>query len=1062
MVSFNYGNGAYPYAGLVVGTDGTLYGTTEAGGVYGAGTVFRMTTNGTLTVQASFNYSINGGYPRSGLVQGSDGNFYGTTAEGGTYNDGTVFQMTTNGTLTTVASFNYSVNGGYPYAALVQGTDGNFYGTTEAGGTSGYGTVFRMTTNGTLTTLVSFNYSGNGGYPLAGLILGTDGNFYGTTEAGGASGYGTAFSVTTNGALTTLASFNYSVNGGYPYAGLLLGADGNFYGTTEAGGAGGKGTLFCLTTNGTLNTLASFEGTNGLSPQAGLVQDAAGNFYGTTSYGGLGFNGSSTSGDGVIFRLGTGSPAVSPVIVAQPFSQVLPVGGTAVFSVNASGPAPLSYAWERNGSPIAGATQSSYSANNVQLSDSGGQFTCVISNNNGSVTTSSAQLTVFNASGPLYSFSGADGGGSAAALVQGADGGFYGTTAYGGSNLFGTAFRMTTNGILTRLADFNYANGAYPYAGLVQGTDGNFYGTTEAGGTSGYGTVFRMTTNGTLTTLVSFNYSGNGGYPYAGLIESADGNFYGTTAYGGLNYDGTVFRMTTNGILTTLVSFNNTNGADPLAGLVQGTDGNFYGTTEAGGTSGYGTVFRMTTNGTLTTLVSFNYSGNGGYPYSGLVQGTDGSFYGTTGAGGTSGYGTVFRMTTNGTLTTLVSFNYSGNGGYPHAGLIQGSDGNFFGTTEAGGTSGRGTVFRLSSDGASLTNIFSFTTANGSIPQAALALDAGGNLYGTTTYGGNGYDGYADSGNGTVFRVAGAILTGPPVILTQPLPQSTTNGGYATFDVTVSGSSPLSYIWNRNGVPINGATNSSYTLNNVQLTDSGSQFSCLIGNAYGAILSSNATLTVLAPSLVLNGGFELGSFADWTTSGNFQSSLVTSSPPYVHSGLYGAELGPVGTLGYISQIIPTTPGQTYQISCWLYSGGATPSEFSVSWNGATLFDQQNIGATLWTNLVFQAVATTTSTALTFGFRNDPSYLGLDDISVSPVASALPAPTLQGAVAANGGINFHWNTQAGGLYQVQYSTNLTQNQWFNLGGVISATGSTLEATDNPATAPMRFYRIKIMP
>ena len=235
LISFNGPDGGDPSAALAQGTDGNFYGTTQYGGTYGEGTVFRMTTNGTLTTLLSFHYS-NGAYPHAGLVQGADGNFYGTTAGGGTYGDGTVFRMTANGTLITLASFNYSVNGGSPYAGLLQGTDGNFYGTTEDGGTYGDGTVFRMTTNGTLTTLASFNYT-NGAYPYAGLVQGADGNFYGTTEDGGTYGDGTVFRMTTNGTLTTLVSFNYSVNGGYPYAGLVQGADGNFYGTTADGGA---------------------------------------------------------------------------------------------------------------------------------------------------------------------------------------------------------------------------------------------------------------------------------------------------------------------------------------------------------------------------------------------------------------------------------------------------------------------------------------------------------------------------------------------------------------------------------------------------------------------------------------------------------------------------------------------------------------------------------------------------------------------------------------------------------------------------------------------------------
>jgi uncharacterized repeat protein (TIGR03803 family) len=1055
LVSFNYYvTGDSPHAALVQGADGNLYGTTTDGGANYDGTVYRMTTNGVLTTLLSFDYA-NGAFPYAGLAQGADGSFYGTTSGGGTNGQGTVFRMTTNGVLTTLLSFD-STNGAYPYAGLVQGADGNFYGTTENGGTNGNGTVFKITTNGALTTLFSFGGT-NGISPEAALLQGADGNFYGTTANGGiGSFFGTVFRITTNGVLTTLLSFGYS-NGANPSGALVQGDDGNFYGTTEGGGAYGNGTAFKITTNGTLTTLLSFAGANGVRPQGGLVQGADGNFYGATFYGGVGFNGALSSGDGVVFRLGAGPAAAPPAVIAQPVNQTVPAGGAAIFSVNAGGASPLSYSWQRNGSPIAGATLSGYTANNVQLTDSGGQFSCVISNAYGLVTSSNAALTVLNTSGPLFSFNGPDGGYSSAALVQGADGCFYGTTTYGGTNGEGTVFRITTNGTLTTLASFIDANGAEPYGGLVQGADGTFYGTTQSGGTYNEGTVFKMTTNGILTTLFSFDYS-NGYEPRAGLVQGADGNFYGTTLYGGTNYDGTVFRITTNGALTTLASFNSTNGAEPSGALVPGADGNFYGTTQYGGTYNDGTVFRITTNGALTTLLSFDYA-NGAFPYAGLAQGADGSFYGTTSGGGTNGQGTVFRMTTNGTLTTLFSFDYS-NGDSPEAGLVLGADGNFYGTTEWGGTYGVGTVFRLSSDGTSLTNLFSFAGTNGLAPQAALAQGRDGNLYGTTAYGGHGYDGPSQSGNGTVFRLVGAVIIQPPQIVAQPASQTVALGGAATFCVTAQGSPPLSYYWRRNGAPIAGATASCYTANNVQLPDSGSQFSCLISNTWGLVLSSNALLLAVAPSLAQNGGFELGSFADWTSSGNFENCSVTATAPYVHSGVYGAELGPVGTLGYLSQTIPTTVGQRYLVSCWLYCSGLTPNEFSISWNGATLFDQQNIGDCLWTNLQFQAGATVTNTVLTLGFRDDPSFLGLDDIAVYPIS--VPPPQLQTVTLTGGTIGFSWSAQASQLYQVQYKTNLAQPAWSNLSGVLSTTNSSIMATDATTASTMRFYRIVLLP
>jgi uncharacterized repeat protein (TIGR03803 family) len=303
-------------------------------------------------------------------------------------------------------------------------------------------------------------------------------------------------------------------------------------------------------------------------------------------------------------------------------------------------------------------------------------------------------------------------------LVQDALGNFYGTTVYGGSNLFlfgadaGNVFQFGTNGALSSLVSFNNTNGAYPQAGLVLGNDGNFYGTTELGGTNmdpsgnGYGTVFQLTPQDALTSIVEFNGT-NGGEPYTKLLLGHDGKFYGTTLLGGSNGNhGTVFQLTTNGALKTLASFSATNGAAPRGGLIQGPDGSLYGTTIVGGTNtstgiiseggvfGYGTVFRLSTNGTLTTLINFNVT-NGAYPVGNLLWGPDGNIYGTTsGYPGFAGNGTVFQLTLGGALTTLVSFNGT-NGSQPYGGVILGADNNFYGTTSSGGTYSQGTVFRL-------------------------------------------------------------------------------------------------------------------------------------------------------------------------------------------------------------------------------------------------------------------------------------------------------------------------------------------------------------------------------
>ena len=319
----------------------------------------------------------------------------------------------------------------------------------------------------------------------------------------------------------------------------------------------------------------------------------------------------------------------------------------------------------------------------------------------------------------LYVFVGPpnDGAGPAAGLVQGRDGNFYGTTGEGGTSYAGTVFRISRSGIYTNLYSFGSTpnDGGGPDAGLLQGRDGNFYGTTVAGGISDNGTVFRISPSGNYTNLYSFaGYPNDGAGPYGGLVLGSDGNFYGTTAGGGPGTCpplgqgcGTVFRISPSGTETSIYSFAGTptDGDFPAAGLVQGSDGNFYGTTESGGISNFegrvangGTVFRISPGGSYRILYSFVGAGiDGALPEVGLVQGSDGNFYGTTPNGGTNGVGTVFRISPGGSYTNLYSFaGYPHDGSDPVAGLVQGSDGSFYGTTEYGGTNDSGTVFKFS------------------------------------------------------------------------------------------------------------------------------------------------------------------------------------------------------------------------------------------------------------------------------------------------------------------------------------------------------------------------------
>jgi uncharacterized repeat protein (TIGR03803 family) len=284
---------------------------------------------------------------------------------------------------------------------------------------------------------------------------------------------------------------------------------------------------------------------------------------------------------------------------------------------------------------------------------------------------------------------------SSAPLVQGIDGNLYGSNAQSGS----TIFKITPNGTLSTVHSFSNEAGGESPTGLALGLNGHLYGTTEFGGQSstcptprmGCGTVFGFNANGTISTLHSFS-GADGKYPVGGLTLGSDGNFYGTTKgiiVRGTSY-GNVFKITPTGVFTVLHAFSNTDGANPAGPLVLGTNGNLYGTTTAGGTNGGGTVFMITTGGTLTTLHNFNPSsadGDGSSPVGALVQAADGNFYGTALLGGPTcngdvvDLGTIFLISPGGrTFQTVYDFcTAGGQGSNPDTGLVLGADGNFYG-----------------------------------------------------------------------------------------------------------------------------------------------------------------------------------------------------------------------------------------------------------------------------------------------------------------------------------------------------------------------------------------------
>ncbi|MFN7140015.1 MAG: choice-of-anchor tandem repeat GloVer-containing protein, partial [Limisphaerales bacterium] len=388
----------------------------------------------------------------------------------------------------------------------------------------------------------------------------------------------------------------------------------------------------------------------------------------------------------------------------------------------------------------------------------------------------------------LHSFEEIDGASPFANLVEGNDGLFYGTTSEGGvytnsaGKGFGTIFKITTNGVLTSLVSFDGTNGANPWAALIQAADGDFYGNTRYGGTNG--TLFKITSQGQLTVLRELYY-GIGTSPRIPLLES-EGYFYGSTDSGG-NANGiingpTLFKMTPTGELTTLRVFGGLTNISNCEGLIKASDGHLYGISQSGGTNRQGTAFRMDASGATTRLAHFSTAVTGFSPNS-IVDGGDGSIYVTARAGGTYNNGTLVQWTSAGQLNCLLSFNTLTNGNTPNS-LVLGRDGNLYGTTRDGGPGkGWGTVFKATRQGV-VTTLAVFKFLNGWEPNGVIQ-GKDGNLYGTTRRGGT-HD------CGTVFRVVLPTLRserdGNNIVVSWPTNQT-------GFTLQFSTNAPLPTDW---------------------------------------------------------------------------------------------------------------------------------------------------------------------------------------------------------------------------------------------------------------------------
>jgi uncharacterized repeat protein (TIGR03803 family) len=677
-------DGRQPATSLILARDGNLYGTTEFGGVYGGGTIFRLKPDGTdERVLHSFNPPVDGRFP-SALIQGTDGDFYGTAENPfGRAPFGIVFRMAPDGTFTILHGFTCGADGASPVASLIQADDGNFYGVTTGHASDeceARSTVFRMTPDGTLTTIHALVARTDGTSPSAPLIQARDGHLYGTTQFGGPSLGGTVFRITTDGTLTVLHAFHYpdDTEGERPRTALVEDDDGTLYGTTPWGGrCFDCGTVFRLSADGTFQVVYAFErgAETGMFPYAPLTRGRDGTFYGTTC-----------SSRGGVFR-------------------VTPDGDLTVvhaFVASSDGVCPEGSLLEADDGALYG------------LASGGGP------SSNGTIF----RVTADGTFSVIYAFPGSTEGASPTTLLQAADGAIYGVAAEGGAFNRGTVFRLMDDGTATSVHTFTGGvDGAGPSA-LIQATDGNFYGLTTSGGDAGGGTFFQVAADGSFSPLYSFSGEASStDHGSSGLLQATDGNIYFATSPDGDYGRGAVFRWTMDGTLTILHSFSGgPEGSQPIA-LLQATDGNLYGATSSGGALNHGTVFRLTADGTLTTLHDLAV----GTSSHGLIQATDGNFYVTSGPN-------VLRITPDGDTAIVHTFGLFERG-YPQ-GLMGSIDGNIYGAAFLGSVTG--SIFRMTLDG-SVAVLHAFSDSgdsDGANPRAAPIQANDGSLFGTTSIGG--------------------------------------------------------------------------------------------------------------------------------------------------------------------------------------------------------------------------------------------------------------------------------------------------------------------------------------
>ncbi len=627
---FSTALGSYPEGGVAQASNGRLYGTCRNGGTNGLGTLYEYNISTAVLTKRVDMTTANGSGPRGRLVQAANGKFYGVTNAGGANSVGTVFEFDPATNAFAKRADLSSAIGSNPGSGLLIGADGLLYGTAEAGGANGQGTVYSFNTTTFAVAKVADLGGALGATPKAALVQLADGTLYGTASAGGTNSLGTIFRLTLSPVAVTAVHHMETTSGATPLGRMTLGTDGMLHGLASAGGTGGYGVYYRFDPATSTYTNLRNLGSAAANPWGGLLEAPAGSFVGASNLGG-------TLGRGVLFRYTPTTNSYAAIVQIGGSTGAYPTGK---LTRAANG---LFYGYTSAGGTADRGVLFSFdpvTSTYVRIHNFGGAF-------NGQVPVGTPVII-----GNMV----------------------YGACRNGGLNSLGVIFTydLGTNTYTTRV-NLNSTTGMLPQAGMTRAPNGKLYGTLTEGGTSGVGAVYEYDPATNVFTVRKHLTPSDGGAPKADMVVGSDGMLYGTVSELGAYEGGSVFRFNTStNVYTRVGDLEIEKGISPRGELVETTPGKFYGTTATSGTNSNGTIFSCNVNtGVVVNELNLT-TAQGAGSEAGLILGSDGLLYGTCAAGGNaSAYGTVFRFNPTVPGVTVLRTLAFADGIYPQDGLAK-------------------------------------------------------------------------------------------------------------------------------------------------------------------------------------------------------------------------------------------------------------------------------------------------------------------------------------------------------------------------------------------------------